>query len=100
MNLKPLGNNVIVAAAPKETATASGIILPDTGDKERPERGTVVAVGSGKLLDNGTRQSIDVKVGDVVLFKKYSPDEVELKDGSEAKKYLVLSADDILATIE
>lgn len=100
MTLKPLGNNVIISAAPKETATASGIILPDSGDKERPERGTVVAVGSGKLLDNGSRQAIDIKVGDLVIFKKYSPDEVELKDGSETKKYLVLSADDIMAVIE
>lgn len=100
MQLRPLHSNVIVEAAPKETVTASGIVLPDTGDKERPERGTIIAVGPGKLLDNGSRLAVDVKVGDTVVFKKYSPDEVELKDNGTTKKLLVLSAEDILAVIE
>lgn len=100
MQLKPLGNHIILESTPKETTTASGIILPDSGDKERPERGTVIAVGPGKMGDNGQRETLDVKVGDTVIFKKYAPDEVELKDGEGKKKYLVLSADDVLAIIE
>jgi chaperonin GroES len=100
MQLKPLGNHIILKAANKETTTASGIIIPDTADKERPERGTVVAVGPGRLLDNGNRQPAEVKVGDEVVFKKYSPDEIELKENGESVKYLVVNADEIMAVIE
>ena len=101
MKLKPLGNHVIVEAAAKETTTALGIIIPDTADKERPERGIVVAVGAGKLLENGTRQSIDVVAGDEVVFKKYAPDEIELKEtDGQSKKYLIVNADEIMAVIE
>lgn len=96
MKLKPLGNNVIVKAVVEDTTTKSGIVLPETADKERPERGEVVAVGPGKLLDTGNRAEMSVKAGDVVIFKKYSPDEVKV-DGEE---YLVLSETDIIATIE
>ena len=101
MNLKPLGNHIIVEAAGKETTTALGIIIPDTADKERPERGTVIAVGPGKLLENGSRQAMEVKVGDEIVFKKYAPDEIELRgaDG-EPKKYLVVNADEVMAVIE
>ncbi|MEK7183876.1 MAG: co-chaperone GroES [Patescibacteria group bacterium] len=101
MNLKPLGNHIILAAANKEAITALGIIIPDTADKERPERGTVVAVGPGKMLENGTRQAIDVKVGDEIVFKKYAPDEIELKNpAGESKKFLIVNADEVLAVIE
>ncbi len=101
MKLKPLGNHVIIESAPKETTTALGIIIPDTADKERPERGTVIAVGPGRTLDNGSRQLIEVKSGDVVVFKKYAPDEIELKnEKGEGKKYLVVNADEIMAIIE
>lgn len=101
MNLKPLGNHIILAAVDKETTTALGIIIPDTADKERPERGTVVAVGPGKMLENGTRQSIDVKVGDEIVFKKYAPDEIEVKQPTgETKKFLVVNADEVMAIIE
>jgi chaperonin GroES len=100
MQLRPLNSHVIVEAAPKETVTASGIVLPDTADKERPERGTVIAIGPGKLLENGTRQAVDVEVGDSIVFKKYAPDEIELKENGGSKKYLVLSADDIMAVVE
>ena len=101
MNLKPLGNHIILAAADKETTTALGIIIPDTADKERPERGTVIAVGPGKLLDNGTRQVIDVKPGDEIVFKKYAPDEIELKNPTGGvTKYLVVNADEVMAIIE
>jgi chaperonin GroES len=96
MKLKPLFNNVIIKSSPKEEVTKSGIVLPDTVDKEKPEKGEVVAVGSGKVLDNGQVLKMSVKVGDQVMFKKYSPDEVKV-DGHE---YLVLSESDIIAIIE
>ena len=94
--LKPLGEHVIVKPVSAEEVSASGIILPDTVDNEKPERGKVVSIGQGKLLENGTRASMSVKVGDVVVFKKYSPDEVKV--GKE--EYLVISESDILAIIE
>lgn len=95
MQLQPLGDRLIVEPISADEVTKAGIILPDTVDKEKPERGTVIAVGPGKLLDNGTRVPLDVKVGDVVVFKKYSPDEVKLDD----KEYLVLSESDIMAVV-
>ncbi len=96
MKLKPLFNNVIVKPTPKEEMTKSGIILPDTMDKDKPEQGEVVAVGEGKVLDNGQLSKMVVKVGDKVMFKKYSPDEIKV-DGEE---YLVLSESDIIAILE
>lgn len=96
MKLRPLNDRLIVKALPKEEVTKSGIILPDTVDKERPEQGEVIAVGPGKLLDDGKRSVMDVKVGDKILFKKYAPDEVKA-DGQE---YLVLSEYDVLAVLE
>jgi chaperonin GroES len=96
MNLRPLADRVIVRASSKEEKTASGIILPDTVDKERPEQGEVIAVGPGRKLDSGERAALDLKVGDTVVFKKYSPDEIKI-DGEE---YLVLSESDIMAVIE
>jgi len=96
MKLKPLFNNVIVKPSKNEEVTKSGIVLPDTIDKEKPEKGEVVAVGSGKILDNGNVLKMSVKVGDKVMFKKYSPDEVKV-DGQD---YLVLSEGDIIAVIE
>ena len=95
MKIKPINSNVVVKAATAEEVTKSGIVLPDTIDKERPERGEVVAVGEGKLLENGQRAQMSVKAGDVVMFKKYSPDEIKI-DGEE---YLVISESDILAII-
>jgi len=96
MKLKPLFNNVIVQPLKNEEVTKSGIVLPDTSDKEKPERGEVVAIGSGKVLENGQTLKMSVKVGDQVMFKKYSPDEVKV-DGED---YLVLSESDIIAIIE
>lgn len=96
MNLKPLHDHVIVKALGAEEVTKSGIVLPETVDKEKPEKGEVVAVGPGKLLENGSRAQMSVKVGDKVVFKKYSPDEVKVgKD-----EYLVLQESDIMATFE
>jgi chaperonin GroES len=86
----------VVKASSKEEVTASGIILPDTVDKERPEQGEVIAVGPGRLMDNGQRAAMSVKVGDKVVFKKYSPDEIKI----EEKEYLVLSESDVMAILE
>ena len=96
MKLKPLGDHIIVKPIVQNEITKSGIVLPETVDKEKPEKGEVVAVGSGKLLDNGQKASLTVKVGDKVMFKKYSPDEVKV-DGVE---YLIISEGDILAILE
>ena len=96
MKLKPLFNNVIVKPLKNEEITKSGIVLPDTVDKEKPERGEIIAVGTGRVLDNGQIAAMTIKVGDQVLFKKYSPDEVKI-DGQE---YLVLSESDLIAIIE
>jgi len=95
MNLKPLSDHVIVKPIAEDEVTKSGIVLPDTVDKERPEKGEVVAIGPGKLLDNAQRAAMSVKVGDIVMFKKYSPDEIKVDDVD----YLVISEDDILAII-
>jgi chaperonin GroES len=96
MKLRPLNDRLVVKALPKEEVTKSGIILPDTVDKERPEQGEVIAIGPGKLLDNGQRSAMDVKVGDKVIFKKYAPDEVKI----EGQEYLVISEYDVLAVLE
>lgn len=95
MNLKPLSNRVIVKPLEAETMTESGIMLPDSG-KERPSQGTVVAVGPGKRNEKGEIIPMSVKAGDVVLFKKYGPDEIEMN----GEKYLVGDEDDVLAVIE
>ncbi len=97
MNLKPLHDYVVVKPlATSESTSASGIVLPDTMDKEKPEKGEVVAVGAGKLLENGQRAAMSVRLGDKVMFKKYSPDEVKV-DGQE---YLVVREADIVLVIE
>jgi len=92
--IRPVGDRVVVKPAAKEEVTKSGIVIPDTA-KEKPQEGTVIAVGSGRLLDNGDRAPIDVREGDRVLFAKYGGTEFKL-DGEE---YLVLKENDILAII-
>ena len=92
--IRPVGDRVVVKPAAKEEVTKSGIVIPDTA-KEKPQEGTVIAVGSGRLLDNGDRAVIDVREGDRVLFAKYGGTEFKL-DGEE---YLVLKESDILAII-
>jgi chaperonin GroES len=93
--LKPLGDRVVVKALESESTTAGGIVLPDTA-KEKPQRAEVLAVGPGKLLDNGTRSSVDVKVGDVVVYSKYGGTEIKI--GGE--EVIILRADDILGVVE
>lgn len=96
MNFKPLSNHLFIEPLTDEAVTKSGIVLPDTAEKEKPMQGTVIAIGPGKLNDKGERIPMSVKVGDKVLFKKYGPDEIEV----EKKKYLVGDEDDILAILE
>jgi len=93
-NIRPVGDRVVVKPAAKEEVTRSGIVIPDTA-KEKPQEGVVIAVGSGRLLDNGERAAIDVHEGDRVLFAKYGGTEFKL----ESEEYLVLKESDILAII-
>jgi len=93
--LKPLGNRVLLELVEEETTTPSGIVLPDSA-KEKPQFATVVAVGAGKLLDSGERSTIEVNVGDKVLFEKYSGSEVKY----EGTEYLVVKDTDIIAVAE
>ncbi|GHV57883.1 10 kDa chaperonin [Deltaproteobacteria bacterium] len=90
MNVRPLSDRVLVKRVEEEDTTKGGIIIPDTA-KEKPQQGKVVAIGEGKLLDNGTRIKPAVKVGELVLFGKYSGTEIKV-DGHE---YLILREDDI-----
>lgn len=93
--IRPLADRVVVKPLPMEEVTKGGIVLPDTA-KEKPQKGEVIAVGPGRLLDNGQRVAVDVKVGDKVLYSKYAGNEVKL-DGEE---YLILREADILGVIE
>ena len=94
MDFKPLSNHVFIEPVSDEKATKSGIVLPDSAS-EKPIKGKIIAAGTGKRTEKGDLLPMSVKVGDVVLFKKYGPDEIEL----EGKKYLVGDEDDILAII-
>ena len=96
MNFQPLSDRIIIKPVEPETKTKGGIVLPDTV-KEKPQEGKVVAVGKGKVLDNGTVQKPEVKEGDVVLYGKYSGTEVTTKDGEE---YLIVREEDILAIVK
>jgi len=96
LKLRPLGDRVIVKPAAKEEMTKAGIILPDTVDKERPEQGEVIAVGPGRVLDNGQMSTMSLKIGDKIVFKKYGPDEVKMGD----EELLVISESDVMAVIE
>lgn len=92
--LKPLGDRVVIRVLEQEEKTASGIFLPDTA-KEKPSQGEVIAVGPGKLQDDGTRVALDVKAGDKIIFSKYAGTEVKF----EGVEYLIVSERDILAII-
>jgi chaperonin GroES len=93
--IRPLEDRILVQAIEAETTTASGIVNPDTA-KEKPQEGSVLAVGPGRVDDSGNRVPIDVKVGDTVLYSKYGGTEVKYN----GEEYLVLSARDVLAVIE
>ena len=95
MNIQPLRDKILVKPIKKEKATDSGIVIPETVSKEKPEEGKVIAVGPGKITPEGNMIPTEVKVGDKVLFAKYSPHEIE-RDGEEL---FILSESDILAII-
>jgi chaperonin GroES len=95
MQLKPLNDRVVVKRTEEEERTAGGIIIPDSA-KEKPIQGEVLAVGNGKLLEDGTKRPLDLNVGDRVLFGKYSGTEVKV----EGEELLIMREDDILAVIE
>ncbi len=94
-SIKPLGDRVLVEPLEREEVTSSGIVLPDTA-KEKPQEGTVVSVGSGRVDDKGNRHALEVKAGNKVLYGKYAGTEIKI----EGKEYLILSEKDILAVFE
>jgi chaperonin GroES len=94
INLKPLDDRIVVEPVEAEQVTSGGIVLPDTA-KEKPQRGTVLAVGPGKLLDSGKRAELSVAVGDEVIYGKYSGSDIEL-DGRDIK---ILRESDVLAKV-
>jgi len=93
--LKPLGDRVVIQPSPREEVTKSGILLPDTA-KEKPQEGTIIAAGPGKILEDGKREAMDVKEGDRVLYSKYAGTEFKV-DGEDL---LIVSQKDILAIVE
>lgn len=96
MNIQPLGDRVIVKPLEAESKTKGGIVIPDTA-KEKPQEGKVVAVGKGKVSDDGKLQALEVKAGDKVLYGKYSGTEITTKEGEEL---LIMKEEDILAIIK
>ena len=95
MNIRPLQDRVIIKRMEEERTSAGGIVIPDSAT-EKPIRGEVIAVGAGKILDNGDKRPVDLKVGDIVLFGKYSGTEVKVDD----VEYLVMREEDIMGVIE
>jgi chaperonin GroES len=95
MNIRPLHDRIIVERLEEETTTASGIIIPDSA-KEKPVQGNVIAVGKGKVTEDGNVLPLDVKIGDKVLFGKYSGTEVKI----EGNEYLMMREDDVLGVVE
>ncbi|MBI2123796.1 MAG: co-chaperone GroES [Candidatus Wildermuthbacteria bacterium] len=96
MNIKPLSDHVLIEPLKQEEKTKSGILLPETAEKEKPEQGKIIAVGPGKKTEDGKLVPMEVKEGDVVLFTKYGPNEVTVGE----KEYLIAREEDILAILE
>jgi len=96
MNIKPLSDHILIEPIKEEEKTKSGIFLPETAEKEKPEQGLVIAVGQGKKTDDGKIIPVSVKAGDKVLFTKYGPNEIKI----DGKEYLIAREEDILAVIE
>ncbi len=94
--LRPLGDRVVVQPMAREEMTSSGIVLPDTANKEKPQEGEIIAAGPGRLNDDGEREQMDVKVGDKVLYAKYAGTEFKVDDD----ELLIISQKDILAVVE
>ncbi len=96
MDIKPLSNHIFIEPIEETKTTKTGIVLPETADKEKPIKGKIFAIGPGKKNDKDEIIKMSVEIGDIVLFKKYGPDEIEI----DGKKYLVGDEDDILAILE
>ncbi len=96
MNIKPLHDNIIVKQFEEEKITKSGIVIPDTSKGEKKEQGEIVAIGSGRVNEKGEVRPLEVKVGDKIIFSKYSPSEIKI----EGEEYLVMKESDVLAIIE
>ena len=96
MDIKPLGDRIVIKQLEAEEKTKGGIVLPDTA-KEKPQEGKVVAIGKGKVLESGQVQVLEVKVGDRILYAKYSGTEISTKDGED---YLIIREDDVLAVVK
>jgi chaperonin GroES len=96
INIKPLADYVLIEPIKEEEKTKAGILLPESAEKEKPEKGKVIAVGPGRRDEKGNLIPVSVKVGQTVLFKKYGPDEIKVDD----KEYLICKEEDILAIIE
>jgi len=96
MKIKPLSDHILIEPIKEEEKTKTGILLPETAEKERPEEGKVIAVGPGRITEEGKLIPVSVKPGQKVLFKKYGPDEIKVDD----KEYLITKEEDILAVIE
>ncbi len=96
MMIKPLSDHILIEPIKEEMVTEAGIILPETAEREKPQKGKIIAVGPGRIKDDGTRIPLEVKVGDVVLFHQYGPSEIKI----DKKDYLVAKEDDIIAIIE
>ena len=95
MTIKPLEDRIVIQQVEAEQTTASGLVIPDTA-KEKPQEGTVIAVGPGRIDDSGNRVPMDVNVGDVVIYSRYGGTEVKY----QGEEYLILSARDVLAVVE
>ena len=95
MAIQPLGDRVLVKALESEEKTKGGIVLPDIA-KERPSKGEIIAVGTGKVFEDGSRKLLSVKVGDKIIFGKYAGTEVKIKD----QEYLILREEDVLAVVK
>lgn len=96
MKLQPVSDYIIIEPQKQEVKTKSGIVLPDTIEKEKPQQGKVIAAGPGKMLENGSYAKMQVKAGDMVLFAKYSPTEIKM----EGKEYFVIKEDDVMAIVK
>ena len=95
ISIQPIGDRIVVERESSEEPTAGGILLPDSA-KDKPSRGVVVSVGTGRLLDDGSRSELQLKVGDRVIFSSYAPEELTVND----QEYLLMREDDVLAVIE
>lgn len=96
MKIKPLADHILIEPIKEEEKTKTGILLPQTAEKERPEQGKVIAVGAGKKSRDGKVTPLEIKAGDVVLFAKYGPTEIKINN----KEYLIAKEEDILAIVE